>query len=447
MDEEELQKRFTDCVYFLASPLTCKKGIECNFRHSEIARLNPRDCWYWLGDCCYNPDCAFRHPPLEGFKEAYQESLNPTNGPTLPVDKTNIPCYFFSKGFCNKADRCSFLHQPTDCNKSTMTNGVPCEKKISAGNNTGSTPIQIENTHPHPPGTAQTEYPHTVMKHTPDQLAFKSEPAESEENVEQEEFVQSEENIVQSEEIGVQSEENVVQSDSDVYNDQSSDGYVERENWLEVTGFDVFVEGGDSQRLAYEEHAADLFPVNDEEHRELDFHYSEYGHYDKISGPSRVSIFNRLSFKKRNIHNKMIFNVRRGTDLRDHLKKSKVVDFDRRIWRNFQSRGSRREVDFDHRGLLRKTIPVNRYRPPLKRPRFLSSEVSRLRKPAQQQRRESWVESAVFTGPKTLDQIKEEKKKTWEHRDFGSNTQSGSDGSFQGPRPLSEILKNKRKLG
>ncbi|CAN1824969.1 Zinc finger CCCH domain-containing protein 17 [Linum perenne] len=90
--EEELQKRNTDCVYFLASPLTCKKvlssiphlnsftslfllvplflrrglahfrGAECEYRHSEMARLNPRDCWFWLSGTCLNPTCAFRHP-------------------------------------------------------------------------------------------------------------------------------------------------------------------------------------------------------------------------------------------------------------------------------------------------------------------------------------------------------------------------------------------------
>ncbi|CAK9169159.1 unnamed protein product, partial [Ilex paraguariensis] len=60
--DEELQKRNTDCVYFLASPLTCKKGMECEYRHSEMARLNPRDCWYWMSGSCLNPTCAFRHP-------------------------------------------------------------------------------------------------------------------------------------------------------------------------------------------------------------------------------------------------------------------------------------------------------------------------------------------------------------------------------------------------
>ena len=38
------------------------QGADCEYRHSEIARLNPRDCWYWLSGDCVNPTCAFRHP-------------------------------------------------------------------------------------------------------------------------------------------------------------------------------------------------------------------------------------------------------------------------------------------------------------------------------------------------------------------------------------------------
>uniref|UniRef100_A0A5B7CDF7 Putative zinc finger CCCH domain-containing protein 17 isoform X1 n=1 Tax=Davidia involucrata TaxID=16924 RepID=A0A5B7CDF7_DAVIN len=60
--EEEALKRNTDCVYFLASPLTCKKGSDCEYRHSDIARVNPRDCWFWLNGNCLNPKCGFRHP-------------------------------------------------------------------------------------------------------------------------------------------------------------------------------------------------------------------------------------------------------------------------------------------------------------------------------------------------------------------------------------------------
>ncbi|XP_031400935.1 zinc finger CCCH domain-containing protein 17 [Punica granatum] len=121
--EEEALKRNTDCVYFLASPLTCKKGSECEYRHSEYARVNPRDCWYWLNGNCLNPKCAFRHPPLDGLLGAQASasigaSLPPQQvavPPSTPNSYNNsgrqaVPCIFFQKGLCLKGDKCSFLH-------------------------------------------------------------------------------------------------------------------------------------------------------------------------------------------------------------------------------------------------------------------------------------------------------------------------------------------------
>ncbi|KAM1006283.1 hypothetical protein ACFX14_003131 [Malus domestica] len=66
-DEEEALKRNTDCVYFLASLSHAKRGSECEYRHSEYARVNHRDCWYWLNGSCLNLKYAFRHPPLDGL--------------------------------------------------------------------------------------------------------------------------------------------------------------------------------------------------------------------------------------------------------------------------------------------------------------------------------------------------------------------------------------------
>jgi hypothetical protein len=40
------------------------QGSECDFRHSDAARMNPRDCWYWFNGNCANPKCSFRHPVL-----------------------------------------------------------------------------------------------------------------------------------------------------------------------------------------------------------------------------------------------------------------------------------------------------------------------------------------------------------------------------------------------
>ncbi|KAA8529938.1 hypothetical protein F0562_034458 [Nyssa sinensis] len=130
--EEEALKRNTDCVYFLASPLTCKKGSECEYRHSDIARVNPRDCWYWLNGNCLNPKCGFRHPPLDGLLGS--QVPTPT-GASLPTSQTAatpptlapntsgkqaVPCIFFQKGFCLKGDRCSFLHAPNAINNNKV---------------------------------------------------------------------------------------------------------------------------------------------------------------------------------------------------------------------------------------------------------------------------------------------------------------------------------------
>ncbi|KAJ7521546.1 hypothetical protein O6H91_19G058900 [Diphasiastrum complanatum] len=100
MDDEALKKS-TDCVYFLASPLTCKKGSECEFRHSEIARINPRDCRFWLSTGCLNRECPFRHPPLDG--RAVTQSVPLTS-------KVKVPCYYYSQGYCAKGDFCAFMH-------------------------------------------------------------------------------------------------------------------------------------------------------------------------------------------------------------------------------------------------------------------------------------------------------------------------------------------------
>ncbi|KAL3652840.1 hypothetical protein CASFOL_002521 [Castilleja foliolosa] len=123
--DDEALKRNTDCVYFLASPLTCKKGNECEYRHSDVARINPRDCYFWLHGNCLNPKCAFRHPPLEGLLGA--QVPTPT-GPSAPISqrvaaptpdvpnvaptKPGVPCVFFQKGYCMKGDWCPFLHVP-----------------------------------------------------------------------------------------------------------------------------------------------------------------------------------------------------------------------------------------------------------------------------------------------------------------------------------------------
>ncbi|PKA48465.1 Zinc finger CCCH domain-containing protein 19 [Apostasia shenzhenica] len=125
--KEEAVKRNTDCVYFLASPLTCKKGSECEYRHSEGARVNPRDCRYWLKGNCLNPKCLFRHPPLDGLVGNTGDTsvplftatqitpsmqLSVANSSALNPTRNTVPCYYFQMGGCLKGDKCSFVHGP-----------------------------------------------------------------------------------------------------------------------------------------------------------------------------------------------------------------------------------------------------------------------------------------------------------------------------------------------
>ncbi|KAF2600016.1 hypothetical protein F2Q68_00011270 [Brassica cretica] len=111
---EDALKKNTDCVYFLASPSTCKKGAECEYRHSEYARVNPRDCYYWMSGNCLNPKCGFRHPALGNLGGLPAGSVPPSHAAAAHPGavKQPFPCVFFQKGMCAKGDMCSFMHTP-----------------------------------------------------------------------------------------------------------------------------------------------------------------------------------------------------------------------------------------------------------------------------------------------------------------------------------------------
>lgn len=148
--DEEAQKRNTDCVYFLASPLTCKKGNGCEFRHSEAARMNPQDCWYWLGGNCLNTSCSFRHPPLDGrpgsSSAAFVAPVSSATATTsaTAASKSRVPCYFFSQGYCVKGDRCSFLHGPSlPASAQAAIHQKPPKAPIGRGVETSDKPASV----------------------------------------------------------------------------------------------------------------------------------------------------------------------------------------------------------------------------------------------------------------------------------------------------------------
>ncbi|KAF5749648.1 zinc finger CCCH domain-containing protein 34-like isoform X2 [Tripterygium wilfordii] len=534
MEEEEFRKRNTDCVYFLASPLTCKKGIDCEYRHNELARLNPRDCWYWLAGTCVNPTCAFRHPPLDVHTEEPSESASLSHQSSVPANKGSIPCYFFFNGFCNKGDKCLFLHGP-DGNvafgkpsktKSAVPDVVPSENKSLAGNNIRSTLIDAhlnpsENV-PEVPADIQLRCKNVLQLPVPID-ALQQSPSPLIDVFESKEAAMHMSNSL----VPVQG---FIQKRSGWCKDQSSeeelDNHIDPEDLRESSpGFDVLVDDDKSQHMGYEDNPEYLL-VHDGECAELNSHFLGYDFEDpiecnhmytevelvhegkrddsfdcldnehlfdnarKVLRHSRQRIIDTISSRKRKIFPTELDANKYGVrDLRECLRKSRITDglSTARLPRrhkssqlNGESQGGRRRHGVTRRlhgrlgsevghnsveslgvsgalsnGDKRRGFPRHSMRNRLRqryeakmnaKPRYPASEISRKEFTSE---RISTQASSVFSGPKTLSQIREERRKKEENRDCcrkveHSNTTASAD--FQGPKPLTEILKNKRRL-
>ncbi|KDP32377.1 hypothetical protein JCGZ_13302 [Jatropha curcas] len=526
--EEELQKRNTDCVYFLASPLTCKKGMECEYRHNEIARLNPRDCWYWLAGNCLNPTCGFRHPPLENHAEAPSES----ESSSVHGNKSTVPCYFYFSGFCNKGDRCSFMHGPdvntptgVSGNSSSVINeGNPLDNRTSVGNDILSVatetyanpsemaPKAVTDLKLQPKENIQLPAPKNIVVQSPSpQIAVSH----------------CEEAVTVRSDFLLQAD-SFIQSRSNICSDQSSEDQMDdcvepEERWESSPGFDVLVDDK-SENIGYEDDQDYLLAL-DREHRELNNHFLGYDFEDLVeydptyceaeamyegdiydsfdcvnnvhiiddiengSGRSRSRVLDSLLSRKRKILPvELAINDRRVVDLRERLRKHRVIhghpvirssrrqDSSRLIDRSrertrsvsrrldgrlasevgknaVESHGDNRTLlnGDNQRGWLRQSRSCrSRQRHKEKRlakRQFLSSEVPR--KPVSRERKSTRA-SIEFSGPKTLAQIKEEKKKAEGNGDGIGKTGNSSRmalADFEGPKPLSEILKDKRRMG
>ncbi|KAK7388714.1 hypothetical protein VNO78_23541 [Psophocarpus tetragonolobus] len=514
MDEDSL-KRNTDCVYFLASPLTCKKGAECEYRHNEIARLNPRDCWYWLSGQCLNPTCAFRHPPLDGHTGVPVPS-EPTQ-PSLLANKTMVPCYFFFNGFCNKGDRCSFLHGPDDSlftvkpvkNDNRSTDPLNLDSKTSPGNKTGvvSTPTNLSLTGP---------------KKSSDKLQPKDDnQLQLPKNVERQGDC-LEISALEYKEAAVSRSDSLFPNDGLVHNvshlstEQSSEeqvnSHVEPEERWESSphspGFDVLVHD-ELENLDYNEDS-EYLPVLDRDEQELNEQYLGYEFKDPVEYdtmyPAADILYEQETYNgyryldrdlthpngrtvhaySRDILDSILSRKRirmsaemtaydKNLDLRDHLRRrreindSPVADFlsrqdsslmvqnqerhgieqqpSRRLtsqlgYRAMDSMGEVETLSIANKHRLfrhsQQHRPRKQYREKLPKRPLPSSKTSR--KPVFKPR--GFIhESSTFSGPKTLAEIKEEKKKA-----EGSLHWRNTATDFQDPKPLSEILKDKRTI-
>ncbi|PIA42496.1 hypothetical protein AQUCO_02000150v1 [Aquilegia coerulea] len=548
--EDELQKRNTDCVYFLASPLTCKKGAECEYRHSEMARLNPRDCWYWLAGSCLNPTCAFRHPPIEGRPENPSESSSLPQQASVPVSKSNVPCYFYFNGFCNKGDNCSFQHGPNIATSgqflkpSSLVSDVHLsENKALASNEGISTLTEPPCNHLETTKMGQSIQFQSKIEFQPSISNNILQQSPSPRNS----LPESDEAIIKSEILlpapnlrSPRSEERPLLC-ADQSSEDQFDGHIEPDERGESSpGFDVLVDDG-SENLGFEDdqeylvaHKMDdrvlhehLLPYEYEHHVGYDpgeypesrlmYEHDMYGSYEhheddhisdhvrRVPKRSREMMRNGVVLQKGQLLPREVdFNNRNGTDLRNHLSKRRRVTSHRsskrsrlqeipysnmngrvqeRLHSNKNGRiqerlgrrhnrqplqgrlaseassdmlGGHTENDSNQRDLPRQSYPryirskhQERERRRQARPQLIFSENSRGNS-ASREAQPFQDSPTVFTGPKTLAQIKEEKRKARQNRDgFSSPTHNVTTTlqNFEGPKPLSEILKDKRRLG
>jgi hypothetical protein len=93
-----MERSLTDCFFFLQGSCTkvcrlfffsfqklmvCDQGESCDFRHSQIAALNPVLCKFWLSGTCTNPKCLFKHPQLPVSDIRFSHILDLTQNNSL----------------------------------------------------------------------------------------------------------------------------------------------------------------------------------------------------------------------------------------------------------------------------------------------------------------------------------------------------------------------------
>ena len=464
---------------------------------------------------------------MDGLAAATSESAPCTE----PLNKTNIPCYFYFNGYCSKGDKCSFLHS-IEADAPAVRNSLKptvaksevsqLENNAFAGIEAGLAPT---NEHLNPPATVNVAVDTKLQSDKdfqPSELNDmeheRGSPQISVSDCEGTATVRSDSLIPTRRSVQSVSYESEEHSSGEQVDDQIGS----EERWESSPGFDVLVDG-DAENLDFEEDQEFILGL-DRGRQDLNSHFlgSEFENpveYDlkyhdtepyyestpykrrvndhifddtrNIPGHAKVTMLDSILCRKRKLlPMELDDGNHRDVDLRDQLRRRRFIDShsvtrfsrmqessrmigrsdDRPQWHGIGRRrphgrlasevGRNTIESFGNdenyrnggrpRGLNRNS---QRYRPrkhfkekrPPKR-QFISSEVSRKKAPRE---RRSAQKSSTFTGPKTLAQLREEKKKAESNGDsigIMGHSSRRTFIDFRGPLPLSEILKEKGKL-
>ncbi|KAI6681705.1 hypothetical protein NL676_035586 [Syzygium grande] len=508
---DEAQKGSTDCVFFLASPLTCKKGLDCEYRHNEIARLNPRDCWYWLAGNCLNPTCGFRHPPVDTHDEVSSELH------MAPANKISTPCYFYYNGFCNKGDSCTYSHGSdsgrraavssketlevinapsldkkaftgdghdadlSSHKESKMTKLTLSEWKITDGDDFASAPLEK---HPNLSGSSPKAGNLSCLYKEDKQNVLIQDGVQLNDSPQVSMFDCEEDAETGSEYM--LTAEGLTQSRSHRYPGHGSEEQVEdhvvREGYWESP---VLVNGG-SKSLAIQAEHEPMYPDAENSCEYETYDSDNDSHIDRSSNDAqslsvrfRETVSDVVFLREREMPRmELRHDDRHDLDLWSPLRKNNTIDSFSHLPRRHGSfhlgvhrrerlvlgrrmhgrlalvgknavksfRDKEKFLDgFKRHGWLRhrEMDNFNAHCKEKRLPKWRSHTTKASKKPLSGWR-QSAVDAASFTGPKTLAQIKEDKrraKEVWFRSGGCSGKKLAVD--FQGPKPLSELLKDK----
>ncbi|XP_008465025.2 zinc finger CCCH domain-containing protein 34-like isoform X1 [Cucumis melo] len=533
---EELRKRNTDCVYFLASPLTCKKGFDCEYRHSEIVRLNPRDCYYWLAGNCLNAACGFRHPPLDGPAGKVLESSQCS----VPVNKTNIPCYFYFNGFCGKGDTCSFLHGndlPVAARSTKagfpIGNGSSSKDKTASANKKGLTSTDVDAIlHPSKkvagPTIDVTSQHESLLQPYAENVSHQSQSTSAKISLPECVKVVVDETVSSGPAEGSNDSTSLAHITEDQsYEEQMTDSAEEENLWESSPGFDVVVGNGSENLDSVDDPECVL--STDQEERELDTELYRDNYEDPIAYESMHSDLELLYEREMHSYGHLesepvlfkninIISCSRGkfvNSMFSHKRKLAFMYLDSEEWNCAGRRshlprvsvyGNRSMIGLSRRRnglscqMSRNSLKPHKhglYHPPpgrrlalqigkLSRGKFSENlifsngcsryesfrqlrqykpckhydeyRLARRQQPLLNMSRKPVIrdhrfnpKSIPFKGPKSLSQIKEEKRKVEGNGGFSREKRRSAgfasfSADFRGPKPLSDILKDKRKV-
>jgi hypothetical protein len=79
------------------------QGSECEYRHSDAARANPRDCWYWFNGNCANPKCSFRHPVRHLLSSSSSQNYCSSSQFSASVKQANITAVHLESSYCSSS--------------------------------------------------------------------------------------------------------------------------------------------------------------------------------------------------------------------------------------------------------------------------------------------------------------------------------------------------------